>query len=121
FVSTSFIFSKNRRASAPDAPNFSSISRAVFQPVETSLNTSLLTSVSTARRIGTSSATSLTTLMRFKYTDALDIQVCRYKLYFARRKNFTRAEEISGTTFASARFLGRRYSMIFAVSAGGNV
>src|SRR5438093_2024839 len=50
--------------------------------------------------------------MRFKSTDALDIQVCRYKFYFARRKNFTRAEEISGTTFASARFLGRRYSMI---------
>src|SRR2546428_12378213 len=69
FVSTSFIFSKNRRASPPGGPNFASISRALFHPAETSLNTSLFTSLSTARRMGTSSATSLTTLMRFKRTD----------------------------------------------------
>src|SRR2546428_1482979 len=90
FVSTSFIFSKNRRAFAPSAPNFSSTSRTVFQPAETSLHTSLFTSLSTARRIGTSSATSLTTLIRFTSIDALDIWLRGYKFLFRSSKEFPR-------------------------------
>src|SRR5439155_3679526 len=62
-----------------------------FQPAETSLKTSLFTSLSTARRIGTSSATSLTTLIRFTTIDGLDNRSGGYKFLFQWSKEFPAA------------------------------